>query len=310
MKNQKRGPKVKPYRGVVVPMITPFTADGDLDELAIRRVIDHLVGGGVAGIFVLGTTGEEASMPMGMRSRLLKLTIEHVTDRATVYAGISHNSLSCSVEAAWEYHELGADVLVARLPTYYALNSAEQYDYFCALLDRIPGPFMLYNITSTTHMTIPVETVERLRENPKVVGIKDSDNNLSRLEELVARLGGRSDFSILVGVTRLSSRSMLMGADGIVPSLGNLAPELCQRLYEGAVAGDIQTAEALQARLDQLEALIRGNRSLAQSLGFLKAAMGALSLCEPYVLSPLPTPGAVEVAAIHESFLEWSSEPR
>lgn len=310
MKNRKRELGPKPYCGVVVPMITPFTADGELDELAVERVINHLIGGGVAGIFVLGTTGEEASMPPDMRSRLVKLTVEKVAGRAAVYAGISHNSLVSSVEAAWKYRELGADVLVARLPSYYTLNGAEQYDYFRALLDRIPGPFMLYNISSTTHMTIPVEAVERLSANPKVVGLKDSDNDLPRLEELVAKFARRSDFSLLVGVTKLSSRSLLMGADGVVPSLGNLVPQLCQKLYESAVRGDIQTAVALQARLDRLETLIRGNRSLAQSLGILKAAMGALSLCESYVLPPLPTPGLAEEVAIQQSFLQWSNEPR
>jgi len=305
MNSQKQRLAVKLYHGVVVPMVTPFTSDGNLDEPAVRRLIDHLLDAGVAGIFVLGTTGEEASMPPAMRLRLLSLTIEQAAGRATVYAGISHNCLAASVEAARKYHELGADVLVARLPTYYALDGSEQLAYFRNLLERIPGPLMLYNISSTTHMTIPVEVVERLSEEPNVVGLKDSDADLARLEQLLAGVGQRSDFSILVGVTSLSAKTLKLGADGIVPSPGNLVPELCQRLYESAGNGQDRLAEGYQLRLNDVGNLIRGNRSLGQSLGRLKAAMGVRSLCGPYVLPPLVTPDAAEQDTVGRLFLDW-----
>jgi 4-hydroxy-tetrahydrodipicolinate synthase len=305
MSSQQPQQEHKLYHGVVVPMVTPFTSDGKLDEQATIRIVDHLLIAGVAGVFVLGTTGEDASMPPAMRSRLVRLTAERVAGRAIVYAGISHNCLVASTDAAREYRELGADVLVARLPTYYALDGSEQLAYFRTLLKRIPGPLMLYNISSTTHMTIPVEVVERLSEEPKVVGIKDSDADLDRLEQLVRGVGQRSDFSVLVGVTSLSAKALKLGADGIVPSPGNLVPDLCQQLYESAKNGEDRLAEDYQQRLNDVGSLIRGNRSLGQSLGRLKAAMSSRALCGPFVLPPLVTLDRTEQNAVERLFLNW-----
>ncbi len=300
--------QTKRYHGVVVPMITPFTPQGELDEPAVRRVIDHLIDGGVAGIFLLGTTGEEASMPASARSRLVAISVEHIARRATIYVGISHNCLANSVQAAEEYRRLGVDVLVARLPTYYSLTGPEQQAYFETLLARISGPLMLYNISSTTHMAIPLEVVEALSENSQVIGIKDSDNDLPRLQALVEKLGHRPDFSILVGVTGLAVQTLMLGADGLVPGPGNLVPGICQSLYESATRGDGARAQVFQRQVDEATALYRNGRTLAQSLGLLKAAMSALSLCGAHVLPPLPTPSAHDKEAVCRAFLEWQAK--
>jgi 4-hydroxy-tetrahydrodipicolinate synthase len=297
----------KQCHGVVVPMVTPFTPAGELDEGAVRRIIDHLISGGVAGVFVLGTTGEDASLSLDTRIRLAEITTEHVGGRATVYAGISHNCLESSVELAAALQPLGVDILVARLPTYYALNGPEQQAYFETLLQRCPGPVMLYNISSTTHMAIPLEVIESLSQDPKVVGIKDSDNNLPRLTELLARLGGRPGFSILVGVSSLSVATMRLGADGLVPSGGNLVPHLWQALYNSCLRGDWASAEGYQRKVDELGSLLRDGYSLAQSLGRLKVAMGTGSLCDATVLPPLATPSDPQQKEARRGFLEWQN---
>lgn len=307
MKAAYNGASSKQYRGVVVPMVTPFTPTGDLDEVAVCRIVDHLLAAGVAGIFVLGTTGEDASLSLVTRVRLAAMVIDHVRGQATVYAGISHNCLDSSIELATTLRQAGVDVLVARLPTYYTLNAAEQQAYFETLIRCCPAPIMLYNITGTTHMTIPLEVVEALSHDPKVVGIKDSDNNPPRLAELIARLGQRRDFSILVGVSAQSVAAMRLGADGLVPSGGNLAPHTCQDLYASAVRGDWSSAEAYQHKLDTLGSLLRDGYSLAQSLGRLKAAMGTLSLCDATVLPPLVTPSDAQQEDIRQGVLEWQS---
>jgi len=293
--------------GIVVPMVTPFTPAGDLDEPAVRRVVEHLLAGGVAGIFVLGTTGEDASMPAPMRGRLVAVAVEQAAGRAATYAGISGNCLAESVAAAHEYRRLGVDVLVARLPTYFALNGDEQQTYFETLLEQVPGPLMLYNIAGTTHMAIPIPVVEVLSRHPKVIGLKDSDADLPRLEELVRRLGGRADFALLCGVTAWSTRALTLGADGCVPSTANLVPEVCQRLYDSFHRGDLPAAEAYQQNLDKLATFLRAGQSLAQSIGSLKAAMGALGLCGPAVLPPLVTPSPEQQQAVQAAFRRWQA---
>src|SRR5947208_10947568 len=113
------------YRGVVVPMISPVTPAGVIDEPAVERIVDHLIGGGVGGIFPLGTTGEAASMHRDEKRRLVEATVKHVAGRATVYAGIAANCLRESVEAAHAYKSVGVSAVVAHMPSYYPLTDVE-----------------------------------------------------------------------------------------------------------------------------------------------------------------------------------------
>ncbi len=294
-----------PYHGVVIPMITPVTPTGELDEPAVRRVIDHLIDGGVNGIFILGTTGEAASVSVAMKLRLAALTVEHTAKRALVYAGISHNCLANSVEAAQAFFELGVDVTVAHLPSYYDLNPAEQEAYYVTLSQKINGPLVLYNIPITTHMSMPLEVIASLSTRPNIVGLKDSQNDTARLTSTMELLGGRSDFAIFTGVTALSAKALQLGADGTVPSLGNMVPNLCQRLYDSAVQGHTDCVETCQQQLDELSQLLRGSLSLGQSLGAHKAAMGALSLCGPDVLPPLQPLTASQQQQLQQDFTAW-----
>jgi 4-hydroxy-tetrahydrodipicolinate synthase len=304
MKNRQPGEVRQRYRGVVVPMVTPVKASGDLDEPAVRRVVDHLLDGGVDGVFVLGTTGEAASVPDDVRSRLVAVALEHVGDRATVYAGIGGNCLSRSVAAAEKYLDLGVDAVVAHLPSYYALQSAEQRAYYLNLAERIPGPLILYNIPITTHMSIDLEVVEELSEHPKIVGIKDSENEPGRLAELIERLGGQPDFALLVGVSALSAWSLGRGVDGIVPSTANLAPGTCSMLYRSALKGDATAAENCQRDVDGLNAAY-ADRPLATSLAALKFAMSLEGLCAPDVLPPLRTLSASEQNEVSSALDAW-----
>jgi dihydrodipicolinate synthase/N-acetylneuraminate lyase len=295
-----------PYRGVIVPMVTPITSGGDLDEPAVGRIIDHMVAGGVHGVFVLGTTGENASVPAAMREQLVAVTVAHVGERAGVYAGISSNCLADSVAAAKAYALLGVNAVVAHLPTYYALDAEEQFAYFSVLADRIDLPLVLYDIPVTTHMVISSEVVERLSRHPNVVGIKDSSEDVAYLTTLIERLGDAGpDFAILVGASALSAQGLALGADGIVPAQGNLIPALCRALFDRAVEGDRDGAEACQRRVDAFARLFVEGRSLAQSLGALKAMMGALDLCGPDVLPPLRPLPSGEQAALRRRFLAW-----
>lgn len=287
-------------------MVTPVTPDGSLDEPAVRRIVDHLVAGGVHGIFVLGTTGENTSVPLAMRERLVAAAVEHVAGRAMTYAGVSANCLADSVAAARAYAPLGVDAVVAHLPTYYALNAEEQFAYFNALAERIDLPLVLYDIPATTHMAIPVDVVERLSYHLDVVGIKDSGGDIGHLTALLERLGdGRPDFAILVGASILAAQGLALGADGVVPSQGNLVPALCRTLYDCAVAGDRDGAENHQRQLNALARLFVEDRSLAQSLGALKAMMGALGLCGPDVLPPLLPPSPQEQETLQWQFMAW-----
>lgn len=278
MKNQSK------HRGVVVPMVTPVSHGGGLDEVAVDRLVDYLLAGGVNGVFVLGTTGEGVAVPHALRRRLVERTVRRVQGRALVYAGISGLQPNEAV-AGNQYFLVGADAVVACPPVDFPAELV--LGWFRALLDGLKGPLILYNIPQTTRVSVPLEAVAALVGHPGVVGMKDSENNAKRLEELMQRFGGREDFSIFVGVGALMARGLRLGADGIVPSVGNLIPDICHQLYACAKRADWAGVELHAARMNVVAGLYQTGRTLGESLAALKAALHCRGFCEPNVLPPL-----------------------
>jgi len=182
---------ISKYSGVVVPMVTPFTLDGRVDEPAVGRIVDRLVGAKHGGVFALGTTGEAASIPNDEKRRMVAATVAATNNRAVVYAGIASNVFRDSVEAAKEYKEMGVDAVVAHVPSYYPINEKEILAYFQRLADAVELPLLLYNIPQTTNHVIPLDVVDKLRSHPNVVALKDSSPDPERLTELFKRTGGR-----------------------------------------------------------------------------------------------------------------------
>lgn len=275
------------HAGAVVPLVTPVTAAGDLDEAGLDRLIDFQLAGGVAGIFVLGTTGEGPSVPRAARLRMVERTVTRVGGRALVYAGIGDTCFADSMQAGNEYLRAGADAVVALPPVYFPLQPQELLMYFQALLAAIEGPVILYNIPQTARVSIPLEVLEKLMGHPNLVGFKDSENDAVRHEALIRRFGQQPGFSIFVGVGVLMASGLRQGAHGIVPSVGNLVPDTCQQSCDAAQRGDWAAAEAATMRMNAVAALYQKGRTLGQSLAALKAVLHLKGICSRHMLSPL-----------------------
>ena len=278
--------KQKKYQGVVVPMITPFGEDGDVDLAATEKVTEHIIEGG-ASAFVLGTTGEAASISLQAKVRLAECVVRQVGGRRKVYAGIADNCLANSLEMSRQFACLGVDVAVAHVPYYYPLSEEDMAAYFERLADQSDLPVMLYNIPITTGMSIPVPAIDRLSVHPNIVGLKDSENNLERLQDATTRWKDRRDFVYLTGCSALCDAALSLGADGIVPSAGNIAPSLFVSLCEAAAEGQTSRARRLQACADQISGTFQNGRTLSQFLPVLKAQMHLMGLCDTHVLPPL-----------------------
>jgi 2-dehydro-3-deoxy-D-pentonate aldolase len=285
------------HNGVVVPMVTPVTTTGQLDEPAVERMVDFLLCGGVDGIFVLGTTGEGVSVPRERRHRLVEHTVSCAKHRAKVYAGIGDLHPN-DVAAGNEYFHAGADAVVARPPVAYPVK--DLLNWYQTLLEGLEGPLILYNMPATTKVSIPLEVVGQLVGHPRLAGIKDSENSPKRLEELLKRFGERSDFSIFVGVGPLMARGLKLGAEGIVPSVGNLIPQVCRSLCKSAQRGDWPEAARHAERMNAVSALYQQGRTLDQSLAALKAALHCRGLCGPHVLPPLQALAEAELQGIRQ----------
>lgn len=275
------------WRGVVVPMITPFTPAGAIDEAAVKRVVDHLIGGGVHGIFPLGTTGEALSIHPDDRRTMVAATVKAVAGRTMVYAGIPSNCFRESVDAAKAYQQLGAEALVAHMPSYYPLSDADIEAYFLRLADAVPLPLVLYNIPVTTHHSIALESVERLAKHPNIVAIKDSANDAHRLTDLLRRTGGRGGFPVLLGASPQYAHGLRHGGVGLIPSGAHLIPHVYVAMYDAGMKDDWAEVERLQKESDAtITSYVKG-RLLGEGLAVLKSLMEKRGLCGRTMLPPL-----------------------
>lgn len=275
------------YRGVVVPMVSPFTRDGRIDSPAVTRLVEHLLQGGVAGIFPLGTTGESVSIPAVEKRRLVADVVHAVKGRAMVYAGISGNCLRESIEAAREFHDLGVGAVVAHPPFYFPLSDDEIAGWFLELADAVPLPLVLYNIPATTRQEISLAVLDRLRRHERIVAIKDSSNDPTRIEQLLHRTGGRAGFPVLLGASPMYPHGLRCGAVGLVPSGAHLVPGLYQSMYLAALRDDFDAVDRLHEQARSVCAAYLEGRTLSAGLAKLKAILESRGLCSRTMLPPI-----------------------
>ena len=278
--------KLNKYHGVVVPMVTPVTKEGDIDVKAVERIIDNFAKYNVSAL-LMGTTGEGNSVAVEQGVKMIEAAAKAAAGRITIYAGLAGNCVSEQMEAAKKFVAAGADVIAATLPCYYALTPEQMMKYYTDLADALTIPLMLYNITITTHMSIPVDVIEKLSHHPNIVGLKDSENNQERMEEILRLVADRDDFAYFCGCAANSAKALSLGADGIVPSVGNYLPKMYADLFDAGVKGDTATAEDLQQKTIEIGKINTAGLTLGQSLAGLKVIMKMVGLCDTFMLPPL-----------------------
>lgn len=278
--------EVKKYHGVIAPLLTPVTESGKIDDESVEKLINHVNEAGNFP-FILGTTGEIASNNFENRTQLTKAAVNCTKGKTTLYAGITDNSIAQTIETAKQYSDLGVDVFVVHLPYFFPLTDELMFKYFETIADNSPTPFVIYNIKSVTHMSIPIDVVEKLSQHPNIVGLKDSERDYDRVEALAQRFKDRKDFSLFIGWTNKSSQALKLGFDGIIPNTSNLVPGLFQSLYKAAINGNEEEAMKLQARAEELSELVQNNRTMTRTIPELKTILNHLGIIKPYVLPPL-----------------------
>jgi 4-hydroxy-tetrahydrodipicolinate synthase len=292
------------HGGVVVPLVTPATASGELDFPAFDLLVESQIAAGVQGLLILGTTGEGPCVPRALRRPLVERAVATARKRIRIYANVADNSLTDAVASMDDYFQAGADAVAVLSPFYYPAPPAELTAWFRALLDAADGPVVIYNIPTTTHVSIPLDVIGELVDHPRLAALKDSENDPKRHEELLRRFGGRSDFSIFIGVGALMAQGLKSGADGIVPSVGNLIPQDCQQQIAAARRQDWGTVDALAARQAKVAAVYQKGRTLAQSLAALKGLLHHRGICSPHVFPPLLPMAAAELEALRVELAE------
>jgi 4-hydroxy-tetrahydrodipicolinate synthase len=276
----------KKFSGVVVPMVTPLLTDYTIDMDAVEKLIGIFAQFNIHPL-VLGTTGESSSFNEFESLRLVEMAVKYKGENQVIYAGLVGNQVDELISRGRKYIDLGVDCVVATLPSYYVLNPKQMEKFYLTLADEIHGPVMMYNIKATTQMSLPLDEVEKLSNHPNIFGLKDSERDQDRLKKCIEKFKNREDFSFFCGWGAQSFGSLLRGADGIVPSTGNLVPEMYEKLYQAALQGDWHECEKWQMETDAIAVKYQKDRTLGESLAKLKDMMSDLGLCGKTMMPPL-----------------------
>jgi 4-hydroxy-tetrahydrodipicolinate synthase len=263
--------------GVIPPVCTPLTDDREVDGDSLRRLLDHLVDGGVDGLFLLGSSSEAAFLTDDQRDEVLRIAVPHVAGRVPVIAGVIDMTTPRVLQHVRRALDAGVGGVVATAPFYTRTHVAEIEVHFSRIKEAIGDvPLFAYDIPVCVNgVKLDPAMVLRLAADGVLAGVKDSSGDDAGLRALVLskRSAGLADFSVLTGSELTVDSAMLMGADGVVPGLGNVDPVGYATLVRLARAGDWAGARAEQERLCALFGLV--SVGAADRMGRGSSAMGA-----------------------------------
>jgi 4-hydroxy-tetrahydrodipicolinate synthase len=277
-----------PLSGVVPPMCTPLTPDGEVDTDGLRAQSERLLAAGIQALFVLGSTGEVAYLDHARRRTVLHTVVEAVGGRVPVLAGAIDMTTAPVLDHARVAADAGADALVVTAPFYTRTHPVEIARHFRRIRAEVPLPLFAYDIPVAVHTKLSTETVLELAEDGTIAGLKDSSGDEATLRRLLIALRARGlleRFSVLTGSELAVDGALLAGAHGVVPGLGNVDPDGYLRLYEHARAGRWSEAAAEQDRLAALFSIVDVGREDAMgrnssAIGAFKAALHLLGVLD------------------------------
>jgi len=275
-------------RGIIPPMVTPLLGRDELDQAGLERIIEHILAGGVHGLFILGTTGEGPSLSHALRRELIAVTTRLVAGRVPVLVGITDTCLVESIEIAKFSADAGASAVVTSAPHYFQLAQPELLDYLEELLKELPLPLVLYNMPSLTKVSFEPDTVEKLLSYEKVIGIKDSSGDIEYATGLLKRIAKGSDWSLMTGPEEILADTLRAGVNGGVCGGANLFPRLFVDLYEADLEGDLQKVQTLHEDVLQISRLLYSiGRHESAFIKGVKCALSCLGICSDFMAPPL-----------------------
>jgi 4-hydroxy-tetrahydrodipicolinate synthase len=276
-----------PVKGIIPPVITPLIDNNTIDVKGLEKLIEHLVSGGVHGLFILGTTGEATSLSYQLRKELIKRTGELINRRVPVVVGITDTSLNGSLEIAEYSEKMGMDGLVIAPPYYLPISQEEMREYLENIVPKLPLPFLMYDMPGCTKMHMSLETIKKAKELG-AIGIKDSSGDISYLYSIIQEFKSSPDFSIISGTELFLSDTILHGGHGAVAGGANLFPRLFVDLYNASLERDLGKIAILRDKVMMIESTIYnvGKHKSRIILG-IKCALSVMNICNDYVALPL-----------------------
>ena len=275
--------RVEWLRGCGTALVTPFAADGRVDETRMRALVERQITGGVKLLVPCGTTGEAMTMTPEEQIRVMRISVETAARRARVLAGVGSNSTAVTIERAKAARAAGVDGVLVVAPYYNKPTQAGLIAHFKAVAEGVAGlPLVLYNVPGRTSSNIQAPTVLSLaREVETIAGVKEASNDLT---QIMAILRERPDgFKVLSGDDAVTLPLIALGAEGIISVVSNEVPDLMARMTEFALQGSWGQARELHYRLLPL---MEAN-FIESNPGPVKAALALMGLLEEQLRLPL-----------------------
>lgn len=278
--------------GIIPPVLTPFAPDGSVDLASLDRLVDHLVDGGVHGLFALGSSGQVAYLTDAERDLVLERIVQRVDGRVPVLAGVPDFTARRIAEHARRAEQLGVSAVVVTAPLYALNDASEVADHFRMVAASVSVPVIAYDVPVRTHLKLPATLLAQLGAEGVIAGVKDSSGDDVAFRRLVAanRKAG-SSLDLSTGHEVMVDGMLLLGADGAVPGLANVDPAGYVRLFDAAHRGDWDAALEEQerlARLFEIAFVPQGRSGDAGGIGAFKAACALLGVIDsPTMPAPL-----------------------
>jgi len=277
----------KRIEGIVPPVVTPLKSDGTLDGRSLCRHHEYLIKNRVAGLFVLGTTGEGPALPQKIKEETIVRTVENCAKRVPVLVGISADNLEDYLALADFAARSGADGVVAAPPCYLPLENRELLEFYRILGAEQPLPVYVYNMPAMTKILMPPELVVEILQLPGIAGYKDSAGNAADFEKVASEMRDRREISLFMGPDTLLQGALRAGACGGVNSGANLAPQFYVGMYEACKSGDEAAAERYQRWIVDLQKVYQFRENICCGVAAgLKYALSRLGFMEPFMTRP------------------------
>jgi 2-dehydro-3-deoxy-D-pentonate aldolase len=272
--------------GIVPPMITPLQGRDTLDLKGLETLIEHVIAGGVHGLFILGSTGEGPSLSYRLRRELIKRVCGLVAQRIPVVVGVTDTAFVESVGLSETAAEAGAYAVVLSTPYYFPAGQTELVQYVTRLVPELALPVLLYNMPSLTKVWFEIETLRKLSSLDRIIGLKDSSGDLDYFAKACALRAERPDWSFLIGPESKMIESIGLGGHGGVNGGANVYPRLFVEAYQAAVDGDAELCASLQQKIDAFRAIYNIGKYASRHIKATKCAASLLGICDDFMAEP------------------------
>jgi len=273
-------------RGIVPPLVTPLIDRDSLDLPGLQRLIEHVLTGGVNGIFILGTTGEAPSLSYRLRRELIQQVCDQVTGRVPVLVGVTDTSFVETLALTEVAAKCGADAVVLSTPYYFPAGQTELTAYVQHICEELPLPLVLYNMPSLTKVWFDIETLEKLSVIPNIIGVKDSSGDLGYFARLVELKAIRPDWFVMLGPEALLGDAMRLGGDGGVSGGANLYPRLFVDFYQALINGDVARGDELCQQIKHLQAIYDIGKYASRHIKATKCGLSLMGICDDFMAEP------------------------